>query len=303
MKQIKVDDAALLQKSEELQIPFSNLVAGYILEEIMRRISESKFRDYLWLVDTEKLGIEQYRKNQELILRFQYCPGEKELEPTKLVPGQKLSRLLGLAMIAHIFGSEEDSNISWKGNAIEKNGKVELNLYADFEEKEIPVHLQIQTVAYQNLIPQKKELPLFTDKEKVISYYEYPQETFLAEQIFEIMEKMELLPDMKTFDYVYRILSEKAMNVRHVRDILEQLCMEKPVVKKEERLSTIEEYAAYSYMRKRWEKYLRHCKRTEPSWEEVIRIFSAFMRPIWHAVCVDEIFFDDWMPGLGRFLG
>lgn len=303
MKQTKVDHATLREKSEALGIPFSNLVAGYVLEEIIRRISESKFRHYLWLQDSEKLGVEHYREKQDLILRFQYCPGEKEIEPNKLVPGQKLSRLLGLAMIAHIFSTEEGSSLIWKGNALEKNGKVELNLFADFEEKEIPVYLQIQTVEYANLTPQKKELSLFTEKNKTITYYEYPAETLLAEQLFEIMEKMELVPDMKSFDIVYRILSEQAMNARHIRDILEELCNEKPVVKKESRLQTIESYSSYTYMRKRWEKYLRHRKRTEPSWEEVIKIFVAFMKPVWHAVCVDEIFFDDWMPDLGRFLG
>lgn len=303
MKQEKVDDATLREKSEALGIPFSNLVAGYVLEEIMKRISESKFRDYLWLEDGEKLGVEHYREKQNLILRFQYCPGEKELEPNKLVPGQKLSRLLGLAMIAHIFSTEEGGSLIWKGNAIEKNGKIELNLYAEFAEKEIPVYLQIQTVEYANLTPQKKELPLFTEKNKTITYYEYPAETILAEQLFEIMEKVELVPDMKSFDIVYRILSEQAMNARHIRDILEELCIENPVVKKESRLQTIESYSNYTYMRKRWEKYLRHRKRKEPSWEEVIKIFTAFMKPVWHAVCVDEIFFDDWMPDLRRFLG
>lgn len=303
MKLTKVDDAALMEKSAELQIPFSNLVAGYILEEVMRRISESKFREYLWLQNGEKLGMEQYKKNQDMILRFQYCPSEKEMEPTQLVPGQKLSRLLGLVMIGHIFSSEEESNVTWKGNAIEKNGKVELNLYAEFEEKEIPVYLQIQTVEHRNLTPQKKELALFTDKNKMITYYEYPMETLLAEQLFEIMEKMELVPDMKSFDIVNQILSEQSMNARHIRDILEDLCKEKPVVKKEARLETIEGYSNYTYMKKRWEKYLRHQKKSEPSWEEVIRIFGAFMRPVWHAVCADEIFFDDWMPKIGRFLG
>ena len=31
--------------------------------------------------------------------------------------------------------------------------------------------------------------------------------------------------------------------------------------------------------------------------------FQSFMKPLWHAVCCDEIFFDDWMPELGRYLG
>ncbi len=303
MKQRKVDDDVLTKISGESEIPFSNLVAGYILEEVMRRIANSKFNEYLWLRDRNKIGLEACRKKQDLILRFWYCPKEKNYEPTQLVPGQKLSRMLGLAMIAHIFAAEEGASVTWRGNAVEKDGRVELNLIADFCKKEIPVYLIFQTVEYENLIPNKRERALFTENGKTITYYEYPVETFLAEQLFEIMEKMELIPDMRTFDNVYSILSEQAMNARHVRDILEERCRERPVVKNEARLDTIAGYADYTYMRKRWEKYLRHQKRKEPSWQEVLSVMTAFMKPVWHAVCVDEIFFDDWMPGLMRFLG
>jgi hypothetical protein len=28
-----------------------------------------------------------------------------------------------------------------------------------------------------------------------------------------------------------------------------------------------------------------------------------FLRPVWNAMCRDEVFFGDWMPELERFLG
>lgn len=303
MKDRMVDDSVLFEKSAELEIPYSKLLAGWILEEVIRRVFESSFGEYLWFEDGQKLGVEQYHKIQDLILHFQYCPSAKKMDASQMIAGQKLSRLLGLVMIATIFHSDEKSNIIWKGNAVEKNGKVELNLYAEFEEKEIPVYLIIQTVEHQNLIPKKNEFTPFTNTNKQISYFEYPVEMRLAEHLFEIMEKMELIPSMKSFDIVYRILTEQIMNVRHVRDLLEELCKEKPVVKNESRLETIEGYVGYGYMKKKWERYLHHQRKPETAWEEVMQVFLTFMKPVWHAVCTDEIFFDDWMPALRRFLG
>ncbi len=303
MKQSVIDSTFLKRKSEELQIPFSNLLAGYVLEEVVRLLFESGFKEYLWIENSQILGLEQYRRKNDLILKLKYRESSKKLEPNKLVPGQKLSRLLGLALIAIVFGADQNSMISWKGNAVQKGNCVEVYLNAVLEEMEVPVYLQIEPVAYENLIPEKKKLQITLNQKKTVTYYQYPYETVLAENLFEVMEKMELVPDMKTFDTIYSILSEQAMNGRHVLEILTKLCEVKPVVKKEERLKEIASYADYSYMRKRWEKYVRHHKKEKISWQEVMKKFQSFMKPLWHAVCCDEIFFDDWMPELGRYLG
>ena len=61
-------------------------------------------------------------------------------------------------------------------------------------------------------------------------------------------------------------------------------------------------YRDYSYMRKRWEKYLRHRKKKEPAWTEVMQVLEQFLPQMWSTLCRDEIFFGDWMPDLQRFL-
>ena len=49
-------------------------------------------------------------------------------------------------------------------------------------------------------------------------------------------------------------------------------------------------YRDYSYMRKRWEKYLRHRKRKEPAWTEVMQVLEQFLPQMWSTLCRDEIF-------------
>ena len=53
------------------------------------------------------------------------------------------------------------------------------------------------------------------------------------------------------------------------------------------------------------QKYLQNARRAKQKedWEEVVDRIMAFMKPVWRALCADEIFFDDWMPELTRFLG
>ena len=57
MKQSVIDSTFLKRKSEELQIPFSNLLAGYVLEEVVRLLFESGFKEYLWIENSQNLGL------------------------------------------------------------------------------------------------------------------------------------------------------------------------------------------------------------------------------------------------------
>ena len=66
MKHTIIDKSALKAKSEELGIPFSNLLAGYVLEELMYLIEDSPFSLFLWLKNGYVLGVEQYQKKNIL---------------------------------------------------------------------------------------------------------------------------------------------------------------------------------------------------------------------------------------------
>ena len=59
MKHTIIEKAALKAKSEETGIPFSNLLAGYVLEELMYLIEDSPFSLFLWLKNSGALGVEQ----------------------------------------------------------------------------------------------------------------------------------------------------------------------------------------------------------------------------------------------------
>ena len=73
MKHTIIEKAALKAKSEETGIPFSNLLAGYVLEELMYLIEDSPFSLFLWLKNSGALGVEQYRKKKSVDAGFCLC--------------------------------------------------------------------------------------------------------------------------------------------------------------------------------------------------------------------------------------
>lgn len=57
MEDKKYKIADLQEKSEEWKIPFSNLLAGFVLEEFMLRFSASEFKNRFLLLKWNRVGI------------------------------------------------------------------------------------------------------------------------------------------------------------------------------------------------------------------------------------------------------
>ena len=112
-----------------------------------------------------------------------------------------------------------------------------------------------------------------------------------------------LIGSMGSYYDAYRLLRTQPLSGRYVLEELTVLTAASPKMRKEQRLKQLDGYRAYTYMRKRWEKYLRNHGLAEVPWEDAIDLILVFVSPIWESLCRNEIFFDDWMPELGRFLG
>lgn len=302
MKHAVVNIAALKEKSEELLIPFSNLLAGFVLEELMYLITDSAFAGCLWLKNADILGVQQYREKNLLTLHFAYLTDEKIMKKEEFIPGQKLSLKLGYIMLAHFLQKEKVPEIKWRGRCEEIPSGVEMEITGEYEEMTVPIQIKISSISNEALFPVQKTLLPFMEGGQELYYLQYPVESILAEQLFILIKNMELISEMSPYDQVYGILSRETIDGRHIREMLFQMCEKERLHAEEERVEEILSYKNYTYMRKRWEKYLRHRKRKEPSWDGIMEKLEDFLPVIWKAVCKDEVFFGDWMPGLSRFL-
>ena len=285
MKHTVIDKTALKNKCEELDIPFSNLLAGFVLESFMYLVSDSEFAQCLWLKNSGIFGVEQYRKKNLLTLEFAYITDERVIRKGTVSPGQKLSLKIAYVMLAGILKKEKIPEIKWRGRVILKEDVVEFEVAGEFDEMTVPLHVRIREYDGEEMIPLCRELSPFMGKSKAISYLEYPIENMLAELLFSIVNHMELLPEMNCYEQVYKILDKEAVDGRHIREKLEERCRREQIPLEKERVDTIISYRNYAYMRKRFEKYLRHRKKKEPDWDTVMEKLSAFLPRVWKSIC------------------
>lgn len=295
-------ETLLKEKSIELDLPFSNVVRGFVMEEILRLVYKSQYASNMWLRNSHVLGVEQYRLGKETPLEFYYIESEEEIPENKFIPGQRLSWKMASFMIAMIFRKEASDLITWKGRAVQDKEMFQWNLIAEFDGMQIPVSVRMLPFSGQEEKPEKRELSLFMREGESIRYFHYAAESILANHLFEIMEKLELVNSMEPFEIADRLLREQGISGRRMMERMELLLEKNPKVRKLKRLEQLASYKEYTYMRKRWESYCKAKGYSDRSWEEVMNLLLAFAEPFWTAICNGEVFFDDWMPELGRFL-
>lgn len=104
------------------------------------------------------------------------------------------------------------------------------------------------------------------------------------------------------YDTTFRLLKQETVDGRHIYETLSFFCEKEEVIPQEKRIEMLASYETYTYMKKRWEKYIRKQGTEDVSWETVLHRIIAFLSPVWNAMCRDEVFFGDWMPDLERYL-
>ena len=117
------------------------------------------------------------------------------------------------------------------------------------------------------------------------------------------MRKLELISDMEAYAEANEILKEYSISGRYILEEFTVMGEKEPKVVSLKRLEQISSYKKYGYMKKRWQQYERAHGKEKEDWEAVITRILSFLDPVWKALCENEIFFDDWMPELERFLG
>ncbi len=298
------NESAVKVRSEELQIPFANLAAAIALEEFMIRLAESEYKKYLWLRNAGSLGLERYRRKLVQKLEFCYRRNPNVKEAAGLVAGQELSSDLIKAMMDELCQEDNKQSISWKWE-MDTEGALsgyQIFLTAEFETIQIPLQLTIETLSNDKIQPYDLSMRLIMRNNDQLSLYQYPLENTVADCLFEIVSKLELINDMSVYQRLYTMIKKEALDGRKIQQQLVEKCQGQQLAISERHLEMIKTYRNYTYMKKKWKSYLkRECKKT-PEWEEVIGAVSAFLSPIWEMMVTDMIFIGDWMPELMRFL-
>lgn len=278
-------------KSEELAIPFSHVLSGYMLELAVEKIAEATYAKDMLLCNSHVLGIDVYKKKASLELEYQYV-GEMELA--------SLSRdvMEDICLMYEEKGIQILSAKEKKLNPQEWQILFQMNI----EEMYIPIKIRLQKVEQIFGYPKTESIRLFMENNRTVDVRCFPVEQSVAMHVAMMLKHLELLNEMKHYVLAYDELMRYPMEGRKVKDELDHLCETMHIAKTKKPLAIWKTYKSYAYMKKKWKVLLRQEKRSEPSWEECFALLDKFITPIWESICKEEVFFGDWMPELGRFL-
>lgn len=290
------------EKSQKEGIALADILYGYAVEDLMQRICHSTFYEYLWLANEDAIGEEAYAKKGKYRLEFFYVEKEKKSFHIETMAGDCFGKGILALMEKELFTDKDASDMNWQYSTKVEPAGVEYSLIGTFRDMQVPIFLRIDATQISNKKAKEKNRSLFTNEKKNFSYYAYSKESVLAEDLFEIMRKLELICDMACYDRVNEILKNYSISGRYIMEDFKIMGQKEPKVVTMKRLSQISSYKTYGYMKKKWQQYARLHRERYDSWEEVMERLEHFLEPIWTALCEDAIFFDDWMPELNRFL-
>ena len=282
--------SAVKAKSEELKIPYENLLSAFVIEEAVTAFCGSDEAENFRLKNNSILSLEYYRRKAPTRLEYVVL-SEEELTVRNVI--HRMSK---------IFQNEKKAELWWKYRVEKEDEGICVYLSAKIEELQIPVQLVLEQEKEEPSEPSREELHPFLEEERSVEYLHYPMEGILAEHFIRIMRDMELINDIGSYYILYELLSKEMNSSRKVTEQIESLAKEQRIPLKKERFEMFEGYQNSSYMKKKWKSYLKKEKKKTPSFEEVMKVMIAYYRPIWDSLAEGNYYLGDWMPELMRYL-
>ncbi|MCR5581235.1 MAG: hypothetical protein K6F66_06560 [Pseudobutyrivibrio sp.] len=274
-------------KSEQLNIPFKNMLTAAVAEIIIEVLANGKYCNELYLCNYGDFSQEVYK---DLIISNIYYEYVRELDSKMeiLYMRDVLKEIMAKAALEGfaIAGTVDESGIALK---------------VTVDEMYIPLHIFFtrHRTAHE---PEKITLKLIAYENRSVDVLTNPKEEELSKHLFEIIEKLELINDMDHYYIAYEILTQNPINGRKVKDRLQELLNERSIVIDDTRMNMLRSYGDYTYMKKKWKVELRQKRKSEPQWSDVNNCLINFLGPIWDTMEKNQIFLGDWMPQLKRFL-
>ena len=278
--------------SEKNGIAISDILYGYAVEDLMVRLEKSSFHESLWLMREDVLTEAAYAKTVKDRLAFYY----------KITGRKPLTESL-LETLMEEIKEQDRHGIFWTHTLETKAEYFLLHLEAHYKDMIIPVTMTVENVPENAQSPKLKSMELAFVSKKICKYYSYSIESVLAEALFEMLRKLELIGDMSVYHTADEILQKYSISGRHILEEFKYLGEKEPKVISHRRLEQIKSYKTYAYMEKKWQQYEKRQGRNPEEWSQVLEKILRFLDPTWTALCNNDIFFADWMPELGRFLG
>lgn len=285
-----LNDHFIRQRSEELKIPYENLLVASVLEEIVNKIAQSYAARFFWIKNYAKLNLESYRKKIEFQLHFFMKEGERF--------HYKKADISSLS--AEIFRNYKKEAIHWNYRVCMDGKIIYIDVTAEIANVKVPVKINLEPVRQEKLIPYSREMKLYTLNNRKVTLLCFPSEYVIAEKFVEVLDKLELLNDLSCYMEIYHILKNEILSGRKVWELLMEGCKGRKISIEHQRYDLWMSYRTNRYMQQKWKAYLRKENRKNPDWKEVMDLSGRFFSVIWDHMCRNIVYLGDWMPELER---
>ncbi len=282
-----INRGKIKEKSEELNIPFKNLLSAAVAELVIEILANGRYCNELYLCNSSEFTKEVYK---DLCIGNIYYEYVRDLD-------DKMAILYMRDILKDIMANGAQEGFAVQGS-VDETG---ISLQITVDEMYIPLHLYFKKHGNSHE-PETITLNLVAYEKRSVDVLINPKEEELTKHLVEIIEKLELINDMDHYLDAYEILTTNPINGRKVKDRLTEALKEKHIEINDDRIKMLEGYREYTYMKKKWKVELRQKKKSDPCWSDVNICIINFLAPIWRAMEENMVFLGDWMPQLKRFL-
>jgi len=282
-----INKGNIKEKSEQLNIPFKNLLSAAVCEIVIELLANGKYCNELYLCNSAEFKSDVYR---DLCISNIYYEYVRDLD-------DKMAILYMRDILKEIMAKGALEGMVVNGSV----GETGISLKITIDDMYIPINLYFKKHGASHE-PEKITLELIAYGNRKVDVLINPKEEELSKHLLEIIDKLELINNMDHYYDAYEILTSNPVNGRKVKDRLSELVKEKDIVIDDTRLNMLKSYGDYTYMKRKWKVELRQKKKSEPQWSDVNNCLINFLSPIWDAMEKNMVFLGDWMPQLKRFL-
>ena len=282
-----INKGNIKEKSEQLNIPFKNLLSAAVCEIVIELLANGKYCNELYLCNSAEFKSDVYK---DLCISNIYYEYVRDLD-------DKMAILYMRDILKEIMAKGALEGMVVNGSV----GETGISLKITIDDMYIPINLYFKKHGASHE-PEKITLELIAYGNRKVDVLINPKEEELSKHLLEIIDKLELINNMDHYYDAYEILTSNPVNGRKVKDRLNELVKEKGIVTDDSRLNMLKSYGDYTYMKRKWKVELRQKKKSEPQWSDVNNCLINFLSPIWDAMEKNMVFLGDWMPQLKRFL-
>lgn len=270
------------------------LLAGYVVEQLAVKLSESERGRRLLLKNTDIFGLSGYERGGIRRLYYAYIKQS----------GEAFSKVDFAAFLKNTIKWETQTNIEWSWRSRMEGSRLIVELMAVLEDMRMPIELLVDPLDEEEpeFSAGTYSLRLLMENNKTCEIAVYPAQELLFDDLYEALSKLELIGDMAVYERIYETLGMLNFEGRPLQKELERFFGAHGIDMDEQRFAQMERYLTYPYMAKKWRSYLKKCRKAAPEWEDVYGRFWSFLMPVWRAGLQGMVYLGSWIGDLGRYL-